>query len=185
MLSSKNKRRHSKKCSKNKRVCLNKVIWLITKMRLKIQNVSHRYRINRPRLRHRHNNYTKFKICVIGIKQHQHLKLISWKSETTHAELKKKSVALEKKRVITHFVWYLEKEKKHDIETLSMDLIKNLFMENWCRKYAPKASLRLFLILVNNPKQSLHYCFQDISKEDYQKVLRNLTLFFSFGSSPF
>ena len=62
------------------------VIWLITmKTRLKIQNRSHRYGVNRPRLRHRHSNYTKSKMCLIvmmaiGIKQHQHLKLSSWKN---------------------------------------------------------------------------------------------------------
>ena len=35
---------------KNKHVCLNEVIWLITmKIRLKMKKKSHRYDINRPR----------------------------------------------------------------------------------------------------------------------------------------
>ena len=44
------------------------------KMRLKMKNRSHRYDINRPRLRHGHK-CTKYKMCLstlmnIGIKQH-------------------------------------------------------------------------------------------------------------------
>ena len=45
--SSKSNRRYSKKCTKNKYVFLNEVIWLMTmKMRLKMKNRSHRYSIN-------------------------------------------------------------------------------------------------------------------------------------------
>ena len=49
------------------------------------------------------------------------------------------------KNLITHFVWYFEKEKRYDIETLFIDGVLNriIFMEEWCKKYAPKASLRL------------------------------------------
>ena len=75
-LSSKNNTKYSKKCTKIKYVCLNEVIRLMTmKMRLKMKNRSHRYDINRPRLRHGHE-YTKYKMCkiiiimVICIKQH-------------------------------------------------------------------------------------------------------------------
>ena len=49
-LSSKNNRRYSKKCAKNK-------------IRVKMKNWSHGYDINRPRLRHGHK-YTKYKICL-------------------------------------------------------------------------------------------------------------------------
>ena len=44
----------------------------------------------------------------------------------------------------THFVWYLENEKRYDTETCpSMEYqIKNIFMEKSCRKYATKASPR-------------------------------------------
>ena len=52
MLLSKNNR-YSKKCTKNKYVCLNEFVWLMTmKIRLKMKNRSHRYSINRPRARH-------------------------------------------------------------------------------------------------------------------------------------
>ena len=44
--------------------------------------------------------------------------------------------------LITHFVWYLEKEKRYEIETLSIDieLIRNIFTKKSCRKCASKAS---------------------------------------------
>ena len=63
------------KIKKIKHVCLNKVIWLMTiKMRLKMKNRLHRYKINRPRPRHGHK-YTIYKICLgimmtICIKRH-------------------------------------------------------------------------------------------------------------------
>ena len=74
-LSSKDNRRYSKKCPKNKYVYLNENIWLMAKkMRLKMKNRSSRYDINRPRRWHGHK-YTKYKICldimmVISIRQH-------------------------------------------------------------------------------------------------------------------
>ena len=54
-------------------------------------------------------------------------------------------------------------------------------MEKSCRKCAPKTNPRSLLILVSNQKQSLHErnSFKDkILKEDYQKALKRLTLFF-------
>ena len=55
------------------------------------------------------------------------------------------------KNLITHFVCYLEKEKRHDIETLSIDRArKEYFMQKSWRKCTP------FLVLVNKPKQPLH-----------------------------
>ena len=62
-------------------------------------------------------------------------------------------------------------------------------MKKPCRKYAPKANTRPFLILVNTPKQIISFDKQaitcqeffyklDILKEDYQKGLKKLTLFF-------
>ena len=42
------------------------------------------------------------------------------------------------KNLVTHFVLSLEKEKRYDIETLSIDRALN--KEKSCRKYAPKAS---------------------------------------------
>ena len=49
------------------------------------------------------------------------------------------------KNLMTHFVWYLEIEKKYEIATLWIDrvLSRENFYENSCRKYAPKASSKL------------------------------------------
>ena len=74
-LSPKNNRAFSKKCMKNRYVCLNEVIYSMTmKMRLKMKNRWHRYDINRHRLRHG-CKYTKYEMCltimmVICTKQH-------------------------------------------------------------------------------------------------------------------
>ena len=63
-LSPKNNRRYSKKCTKNKCVCFNEVIWLMTmKVRLKMKSRSHRYDINRTKLRHGHK-YSKYKMWL-------------------------------------------------------------------------------------------------------------------------
>ena len=61
-------------------------------------------------------------------------------------------------------------------------------MEKSCRKCAPKTNPRSLLILVSNQKQSLHErnSFKDkILKEDYQKALKRLTLFFLSNPVPF
>ena len=74
-LSSFSNKRCSKNCTKNKWVCINEVIWLTTiKMRLQLKNRSHRYGINRPRLRNG-DKHAKYKMClstmmVICLKQH-------------------------------------------------------------------------------------------------------------------
>ena len=62
------------------------------------------------------------------------------------------------KRLITHFVWYLEKEKRYDIETLSIDRVLhnwNIFMEKSFRNYAPKASTRPLLNFGKSPKTAI------------------------------
>ena len=48
------------------------------------------------------------------------------------------------KSSITYFVWYLEKEKRYDIETLFIDGVsdEDVFIEKSYRKYAAKASPR-------------------------------------------
>ena len=47
------------------------------------------------------------------------------------------------KNLITHFVWYLEKEITCDIETLSIDReIRNIFINKSSRKWTSKASPR-------------------------------------------
>ena len=61
------------------------------------------------------------------------------------------------KNFITHFAWYIKKERRHDIETLSVDRVldKEHFVASSCKKCAPKTIPRLFLILLNNSKQPL------------------------------
>ena len=63
----------------------------------------------------------------------------------------------EKFYFITHFAWYIKKERRHDIETLSVDRVleKEHFVTGSCKKCAPKTIPRLFLILLNNSKQPL------------------------------
>ena len=62
------------------------------------------------------------------------------------------------KNLITHFVWHLKKEKRYDIETLSIGRVLNKehlfknYAENMHQKVVPDP----FFILVNNPKQPLH-----------------------------
>ena len=62
------------------------------------------------------------------------------------------------KNLLTHFVWYPEKEKRYETENLSIDRVLNkehfygIHAENMHQKLAPDP----FLILVNNPKQPLH-----------------------------
>ena len=48
------------------------------------------------------------------------------------------------KNLITHFVWYLGKEKRYDSENLSIDRVlnKDNFYGKSCRKCSPKASPR-------------------------------------------
>ena len=55
--------------------------------------------------------------------------------------------------LIIHFVWYLEKETRCDIETFSIDReLRNIFMEKSCRKCVPKARPSpLFLCTVSGP----------------------------------
>ena len=63
------------------------------------------------------------------------------------------------KNLIAHFAWYLEKEKKYDIETLSIDRLLNwehFYRKNPAENVHPKVVADPFLILVDNPKQSLH-----------------------------
>ena len=58
-----------------------------------------------------------------------------------------------------NFVWYLEKKKKYDIETLAIDtvLIRNIFMEKSYRKCAPKElrSPRLLFYFGKQPKTAI------------------------------
>ena len=67
------------------------------------------------------------------------------------------------KNLITHFVWYLEKEKSYDIETLSIDRVlnkKHFYGKIIQKMYVhQKLVLDPFFILVDNPKQPLDAIF--------------------------
>ena len=59
--------------------------------------------------------------------------------------------------LITHFVWYLEKEITCDIGTLSIVReIRNIFMNKSHKKWNQKLGPDPILILLNNPKQPFH-----------------------------
>ena len=95
LLSSKTNMRYPKKCAKNICVCFNEIVWLIImKIKLKMKHRSHRYDINKTRLRHGYK-YAKYKICLSMMVMYnsQHLSSIwSWihkKLSNTEAELKK------------------------------------------------------------------------------------------------
>ena len=62
------------------------------------------------------------------------------------------------KSLSTHFVWYVGKEKRYDIETLPVDRVLNKkhFMEYHSENVHQKLVPDPLLILVNNPKQPLH-----------------------------
>ena len=86
--------------------------------------------------------------------------------------------------MITHFVWYLEKEKSYDAETLLIDRVLNKY-HFYKIKIMQKMLLKLipdpFVILVNNPKQPLdaRNSFKNkIFWKHYQKAMKKLTLFF-------
>ena len=58
----------------------------------------------------------------------------------------------------THFIWYLKKEKRYDIEALFVDRVLN--NEHLLENHGENVQQRLFpdsfLTLVNNPKIPLH-----------------------------
>ena len=77
------------------------------------------------------------------------------------------------KNLITRFVWYLGKEIRCDIETLSIDKVLNTehfygknHAENGHQKLAPD------LILPNNPKQTLHAGNSFENKKFWRIIIR-------------
>ena len=77
------------------------------------------------------------------------------------------------KNLITHFVWYLENEKRCDTETLSVEYqIKIIFKEKSCKNCAAKASPGLFYNLVNNTKQPLHARNYFKSKIFWERIIK-------------
>ena len=94
------------------------------------------------------------------------------------------------KNLGTHFIWYLGKKKRCDIETLSVDRVLN--REYFYGKYAEHMHQKLvpdpLLILVNNPKHSLHainFFENKIFWKRILKVFKKWTLFFLSNPLPF
>ena len=64
--------------------------------------------------------------------------------------------------------------------------IMNIFMEESCRKYVPKAIPRPLFILVNNPKQSIYARNYFKNQEmGLSKPLEKINFIFAFEPSPF
>ena len=88
------------------------------------------------------------------------------------------------RNLITSFVCCFEKEKRYDIETLSIDRVldkKDLHGKNYTENVQQKLVLDPFSILVNNPKQLLHAgVLLQIRylKRGYLKALKSITFFF-------
>ena len=93
------------------------------------------------------------------------------------------------KNLVTHFIRYLGKKKRCDIEILSIDRVLNT--ENFYGKIMQKymhQKLEHFLILVSNPKQLLHAIIllkiQYFQKE-LSKSLKKVNFIFSFEPNHF
>ena len=61
------------------------------------------------------------------------------------------------KNLITHFVWYLTKEKSMTLKLcpLIAYYMRNIFMEKSYRKYTPKTSSRLLFYFGKQPKTAI------------------------------
>ena len=82
------------------------------------------------------------------------------------------------KNLIPHFVWYLEKGKRYDIETVSIDRIwnKKHFCES-CRKFTSKVSPIPLCSFGKKLKTAIAYkeSFKNkIFKKSYQKDIKKL-----------
>ena len=75
--------------------------------------------------------------------------------------------------LITHFICYLGKEKRYDIETVSIDRVWTFLWKNHAENGHQKLVPDLFFILVNNPKQSLHARNSFKNKIFWKKIIKN------------
>ena len=90
------------------------------------------------------------------------------------------------KNLIAHFVWYIVKEIRCDMETLSMDRELNKkhfywkFLSFLCRKFAPKVSPRPLFDFAKYPKTAILHTRNYFGNTVFLKriVKKPLTLFF-------
>ena len=75
-----------------------------------------------------------------------------------------------------NLVWYLEKEKKYDIETLSIDRVLNKehLFKNYAENINQKVVPEPFFVLVNNPKQPLHAWNSFKNNIFWKGIIKNL-----------
>ena len=78
------------------------------------------------------------------------------------------------KNSVTHFVWYLKKEKRYDIETLSINEVsdKQYFYRKTMQKMCSKSWSQTSIILENNPKQPLHARNPFKSKIFWERIIK-------------
>ena len=76
--------------------------------------------------------------------------------------------------LIRHFVWYLEKERRCDIEALSIDreLNKEHFYGKIKQKMHQKLASDPFLIFLNNPKQPLDVINYFKNKVFWKRIIK-------------
>ena len=95
------------------------------------------------------------------------------------------------KNLITHFVWYLGKEKRCDIETLSIDRVlskEHFWRENHAENVHQKLVPDPFLILVNNLNQPFHARNYFKNKLFWKRIIKSfkkVNFIFSSKPSPF
>ena len=94
------------------------------------------------------------------------------------------------KNLIAHFVWYLRKEPIYAIETLAIYRVLN--KEHFHKKIMQKISTKswsqttfLFWWITLSIACKKLFLKYGILKEDYQKALKKLTLFFLLNPAPF
>ena len=80
------------------------------------------------------------------------------------------------KNLITHFVWYLEKEKRY-VETLVINAV--LYKEHFYGKIMQKILVQMlfpdpFFVLVHNPKKLLHARSSFQNKIFWKGIIKNL-----------
>ena len=80
------------------------------------------------------------------------------------------------KNLIAYFLWYLEKGKRYDNESLSIGRVLNkehFFLKSHAENMHQKLVPDLYLVLVNNPKQPLHARNSFRNKKFWKSIIKN------------